>query len=229
MEVRVTQTLAAPHVVVDCTGIIRGFEFNAADAARGDLHDSFVVLRQLPYAIYVELQDVPYAFLPPVACPRHAPDAHADCSNCQQQHGMSAVCPYTNSTAWSIKVSLPCVHGTGTEEVSVKVRRTQIPLVTVKASTLHVLQGTTTDPGLIFHWRFPRRLQMDMRWLACYVALSRVRSLDRLRSVGLDHRIRDLLQQGPPDTLPARFQQLFAEKEASTQHWAARCLQQLGW
>ena len=58
-----------------------------------------------------------------------------------------------------------------------------MPLVTVRTSTLHVLQGTTTDPGLIFHWRFPRRLQTDMRWLECYVALSRVRSLDRFSTI----------------------------------------------
>ena len=211
MEVRLTQTLAAPHVVVDCIGVIRGFKFAPEDEGRGDLHGSFVVLRKLPEAIYVEFQDVEQKYLQDVAC------------------GMFVVRPYTNNRAWSRTVKLPASHGGGSEEVTVKVRRTQMPLVTVKASTLHVLQGTTTDPGLIFHWRFPRRLQKDMRWLASYVALSRVRSLERLRSVGLDHRVREILEQGPPDTLPLRFRQLFAEKEALTRGFADQCLTKLGW
>ena len=166
VEVRLTQTLAAPHVVVDCIGL-------------------FVALNLRP-SLY------------------------------QQP------CLVTESEVCAS-------HGGGLEELTAKVRRTQIPLVTVKASTLHVLQGTTTDPGLIFHWRFPRRLQTDMRWLASYVALSRVRSLERLRSVGLDHRVREILEQGPPDTLPLRFRQLFAEKEAMTRDFAEQCLTTLGW
>ena len=63
MEVRLTQTLAAPHVVVDCIGVIRGFKFAPEDEGRGDLNSSFVVLRRLPEAIYVQLQDVEQKFL----------------------------------------------------------------------------------------------------------------------------------------------------------------------
>ena len=229
MEVRLTQTLAAPYVVVDCIGVIRGFKFAAEDEARGDLNGSFVVLRKLPEAIYVEFQDLEQNFLSSEPCVEHAPQVVAECSNCRRLRGMFVVRPYTNSRAWSLKVKLPASHGGGLDEVTVKVRRTQMPLVTVKASTLHVLQGTTTDPGLIFHWRFPRRLQMDTRWLASYVALSRVRSLERLRSVGLDARVREILEQGPPDTLPLRFRQLFAEKEAKTRDYAEQCLTTLGW
>ena len=228
MEVRLTQTLAAPHVVVGCIGIIRGFHFSTEDQGRGDLHGSFVVLRQLPEAIFAELQDVPQNFIPEEPCADHAPHVQTDCAACARLRGMFVVRPY-NGRAWSIKTTQPCVHGNGVEEVSVKIRRTQMPLVALKASALHVLQGTTTDPGLIFHWRFPRRLQKDMRWLACYVALSRVRTLDRVRSVGLDRRVREILEQGPPDTLPARFKQLFAEKEFQTKKFAETCLQKLGW
>ena len=167
--------------------------------------------------------------IPQEPCVDHTPYVQSDCQACARLRGMFVVRPYTNVRAWSVKVTLPCVHGTGEEEVSVKIRRTQMPLVTLKASTLHVLQGTTTDPGLIFHWRFPRRLQKDMRWLACYVALSRVRALQNLRSIGLDRRVREILEQGPPDTLPARFKQLFAEKEMETKKFAEVCLQKLGW
>ena len=86
----------------------------------------------------------------------------------------------------------------------------------VKASTLHVLQGTTADPGLIFDWVFPRHLLEPMRWLAIYVALSRVRRLKNLRSIGLNKDIRRIMEAGPPDSLPAQFQKLFHEKEAQT-------------
>ena len=66
-------------------------------------------------------------------------------------------------------------------------------------------------------------------WLAAYVALSRVRSLDRLRSVGLDNKIRAILEQGPPNTLPARFHVLFSDKESETQTFAKECLRLLRW
>ena len=222
MEVRFTQTVAAPHIVVDTAGIIRGFAFAAEDANRGDLHGSFVVLRRFPDALYVELQDVPHRFLPDEACLEHAPLVVTDCLECLRMRNTFLVKPFTNQQGWPLKVSVPSTTGGVNDELCVKVRRTQMPLVTVKASTLHVLQGATTDPGLIFHWRVPRRLQADMRWLAAYVALSRVR-LANLRSVGLDTKIRAILEQGPPDTLPARFRQLFA-KETETQAFAGTCL-----
>ena len=62
----------------------------------------------------------------------------------------------------------------------------------------------------------------------CY-APSRVRSLECSRSVGLDARVREILEQAPPDTLPLRFRQLFAEKEAMTREFAEQCLTTLGW
>ena len=110
-----------------------------------------------------------------------------------------------------------------------KVIRTQVPITTVKASTLHVLQGTTTDPGLIFHWVFPRLLRRDLRWLAIYVALSRVRRLKNLRSIGLSRDIRAIMEEGPPDTLPAQFHKLFSEKEAQTALDADAAMIALGW
>ena len=111
----------------------------------------------------------------------------------------------------------------------VKVVRTGLPVVCVKASTLHVLQGTTADPGLIFHWVFPRRLTRPLRWLAIYVALSRVRRLKNLRSLGLTKQIREIMEEGPPDSLPAQFQKLFQEKEAQTVLDADAAMAALGW
>ena len=117
----------------------------------------------------------------------------------------------------------------GGQVAKAKVRRRQLPLVGARASTLHVLQGCTCDPGLIFHWSFPNRLPKDLVWLAVYVALSRVRELKRLRSVGLSTKIRAIVEGGPPATIPAQFAQYFAEKEAVTQLDADAAMAKLGW
>ena len=111
----------------------------------------------------------------------------------------------------------------------VKVRRKQLPLTCKNASTLHVLQGCTCDPGLLFHWKFPRRLSKDMVWLATYVAISRVRKLENLRSVGLTRKIKDVIEAGPPDTIPDMFAKYFGEKEKTTQKDADNFMRLLGW
>ena len=78
-------------------------------------------------------------------------------------------------------------------------------------------------------WIFPRRLTEPMRWLARYVALSRVRRLKNLRSVGLNRDIRRVMEAGPPDSLPAQFHKLFHEKEAQTALDADAAMAALGW
>ena len=72
-------------------------------------------------------------------------------------------------------------------------------------------------------------LRRDLRWLAIYVALSRVRCLKNLRSVGLNKDIRAIMEEGPPDTIPAQFQKLFNEKEAQTRLDADVAMAALGW
>ena len=56
----------------------------------------------------------------------------------------------------------------------------------------------------------------DMVWLATYVAISRVRSLANLRSVGLTTKIKRVIEAGPPDSIPAMFEKYFGEKEKQT-------------
>ena len=68
-----------------------------------------------------------------------------------------------------------------------------------------------------------------MRWLAIYVALSRVRRLKNLRSIGLNKDIRKRIEGGPPDSLPAQFHKLFNEKEAQTALDADAAMASLGW
>ena len=79
------------------------------------------------------------------------------------------------------------------------------------------------------HWKFPRRLTKDMMWLATYVAISRVRKLANLRSVGLTNKIRSIIEAGPPESIPAVFAKYFAEKEKNTQKDADSFMQHLGW
>jgi hypothetical protein len=104
-----------------------------------------------------------------------------------------------------------------------------MPLTTLLASSLYTLQGATAEPGLIFHWRFPRRMSKDMRWLVVYVALSRVPSLSQLRSIGLNSSIREIIEKGPPEGLPARFRELFGDKEKETVALAEAAIAELGW
>ena len=68
-----------------------------------------------------------------------------------------------------------------------------------------------------------------MRWLAIYVALSRVRRLKNLRSIGLSKDIRKIVEEGPPDLLLAQFHKLFNEKEAQTALDADAAMSALGW
>ena len=74
---------------------------------------------------------------------------------------------------------------------------------------------------------------MEMRWLAVYVALSRVPSLKQLRSIGLTAKvatpIRQIIEQGPPEGLVNRFAQLFDSKIEETMQAAVAAMEKLGW
>ena len=89
--------------------------------------------------------------------------------------------------------------------VKVRARREQVPLTILTASTLYTLQGTTAEPGLIYYFRTPRRLSLVMKWIACYMALSRVRSLSELRSIGLTSSIRELIDLGADSNFEFRL------------------------
>ena len=126
---------------------------------------------------------------------------------------------------WPIDVKLDhCA-----EAVRLKVKRRQAPTVYSNASTLHVLQGTTCDPGLIFHWTFPKRLRKDLLWLAVYVVPFRVRSLRPLRLIGLTRNIKDMIEGGPSDSLPAQFEKYFSEAEFKTVSITEEAARKMGW
>ena len=68
-----------------------------------------------------------------------------------------------------------------------------------------------------------------MVWLATYVAISRVRRLANLRSVGLTLKLKRIIEAGPPDSIPAMFEKYFAEKEKKTSKDADDYMKLLGW
>ena len=113
--------------------------------------------------------------------------------------------------------------------LKVKAAREQIPLTIATASTLYTLQGATTTPGLIYHFRTPRRISGVMKWIATYMALSRVQSLKQLRSIGLTTTIRDIIDNGPPEGFLTRFLNIFGEKIAQTQIAVEEAMAELGW
>ena len=95
--------------------------------------------------------------------------------------------------------------------------------------TIHTLQGTTAEPGIIFHWKFPRFFSEELRWLATYVALSRPPSLQQLISVGLPLELRNIIEAGLPDGILTRFKDMFDDKEQLTHSKAEELLRKLGW
>ena len=97
------------------------------------------------------------------------------------------------------------------------------------ACPLYSLQGATCEPGLIAHFRMPRRADDDIKWLIIYVLLSRVRSLSNLRSIGLTRKIRTIIEGGPPTMLAENFDRLFRAKITSTKEAAAAAKASLGW
>ena len=109
-------------------------------------------------------------------CPAHfMPDTGAcrDCTNCDFRAGCIAVEPQLSRRSFPVDVPDP----SSDHWYKIQVQRRQLPISIKTASTINTLQGVTTDPGLIFHWKFPRFFSAEPRWLATYVALSRPPSL----------------------------------------------------
>lgn len=59
--------------------------------------------------------------------------------------------------------------------------------------------------------------------------LSRVRSLSRLRSVGLTTKVRQIIEGGPPSVLAENFERLFRKKIEDTNKAARASRAALGW
>ena len=130
---------------------------------------------------------------------------------------------------FSIELELEDQRCSRARLLNVKVAREQVPLTIATASTLYTLQGTTTTPGLIYHFRTQRRINTVMRWIATYMDLSRAPSLKQLRSIGLTTAIKELIDNGPPEGFLTRFLRIFGEKSTQTQRDIDEAMTELGW
>ena len=148
-----------------------------------------------------------------------------DLPRCDFRIGCIAVEPQLSRGAFKVEVPDP-----GSDRVyELRVQRRQVPMTIKTASTLHTLQGVTAEPGLIFHWRFPRFFSEELRWLATYVALSRPPSFKQLISTGIPDSLRDIIEGGPPEGIRSRIATMFNDVEQETRLRASELLARLGW
>ena len=225
MEVRLTNTVETPEAVTDSTGVVIAIDEDPDEPA--SMRTQGVrILKRLPLAVIVKLDNVKTEFLPPVPCALHAAaGAERECSCCDFRAGCIAVEPQLSRGSFIVEVE----DTASSARYDLKVQRRQLPMTIKKASTLNTLQGVTATPGLIFHWKFPRFFSAELRWLATYVALSRPESLAQLISVGIPVDLRDIIEGGPPEGIISKFDDLFGEIEKATHLRAAEVMRELGW
>ena len=209
MRVRFTVTVCRCQAPVDATGIVEHIELNPADRLRWQLQeaDAIFVLHHAP-TILVKIDD--------------------NDKDMGLGPGIIAV-EKCLCDPFSAELELTDAWCSRARVLKIRARREQVPLTIVTASTLYTLQGTTAEPGLIYYFKTPRRISKVMKWIACYMALSRVRSLSDLRSIGLTSEVRELIDLGPPDGFLTRFLKVFQDKITSTQLEVEDALVELGW
>ena len=225
MRVRLTTQVLPPWAVQDATGVVMEIDLSPRDRQRmqssgGSDLLAEMVLDELPVGVYVKLDKCDHEFLPAIKCPKHARSGFCkDCSECRSFPGWILVQPLCRTWTFTDPV-------TGR---TLQVQRTQLPLMPEPACPLYSLQGATCDPGLIAHLIMPRRADDDIKWLIVYVMLSRVRSLSCLRSIGLNAKIRKIIEGGPPSNLAENFEKLFRKKIKDTSKAAKAARVALGW
>ena len=157
-------------------------------------------------------------FLPPKPCGEHL-IFNRHCDQCVSYPGVIQVLSKTQT--WSY--TLP------DEKISLKIKRTAFPLWPEKACSLYTMQGTTASPGLVAHMTLPARSPADIKFLAVYVMLSRPRSFKNLLTLGLNDKIRNIIESGPPEELLETFATLFGSKADETREAAREAAEHLGW
>ena len=231
MIVRLTITAEAPEGVTDATGIVVDIVEHPDDALTAAAEDTEPprptrILRKLPLAVIVKLDNVTTEFMPPRPCQQHSfAEPQLDCPRCDFRKGCIAVEPRLSRGTFKVEVPDP----SSDRVYELRVQRRQVPITIKSASTLHTLQGTTAEPGLIFHWRFPRFFSEELRWLATYVALSRPPSFKQLISIGIPGSLRDIIEGGPPEGILSRYAAIFSDVEEETRLRTSELLTRLGW
>ena len=182
MEVRLTTTLDMPYAVQDATATVLEIQLVSSDEEKRHhktrngvsvIPDPEVVLDYLPLAVLIKLHDCKHVFLPVQPC-ADCPTLTETCPTCMANRealeGVFAVTPLTRTWKYD---------GPELEGQFVNVKRRQIPLAPARVLPLYSMQGMTATPGLVAHWVLPARVASDIKWLICYVTLSRVPSLER--------------------------------------------------
>ena len=211
MQVRITvsdERLAA-QAPVDTTAVVQNIELHPIDRARW--------LQRTSEAIFVL---------------HHAPTVLVQIDDDDTDTGLgvgTVAVEAVTCQPFTIELELEDPRCSRARVLKVKAAREQVPLTIATASTLYTLQGATTTPGMIYHFRTPRRISNIMKWIATYMALSRVQSLKQLRSIGLTTTIRDIIDNGPPEGSLTRFLNIFGEKIEQTQIAVAEAMAELGW
>ena len=223
MRIRLTASVLQPWAVQDSAGSIVEFDLHPLDAARlaaCTTQPAEFELKRLPNALYVLLDGVTEEFSNPHVCKAHTVAGYSPtCPECKSFPGLLQICPI--SRTWT--------YNDSAAEFKTSVHRHQIPIMHEKAASLYALQGTTTDPGLIAHFAMPNRCDSNIKWLIIYVMLSRVRSLDALVTVGLNNKLRAIMEAGPPEELVGNFDKLFRDKASKTRAIARDARAKLGW
>jgi hypothetical protein len=229
MTIRLTNTVEPPEAVTDSTGDIVGIDLDSQEPNADIEHTSSIegvrILQKRP-TVTVRLHNVKTEFLPPIPCVLHSVDgACRDCESCDFRKGCIAVEPQLSRRNFIVEVEDPLSHSM----YPLRIQRRQLPMTIKTASTLNTLQGVTAEPGLIFHWKFPRFFSAELRWLATYVALSRPPSLAQLISVGMPLELKEIIEGGPPQGIISKFGDMFQETEDATHIRAAEVMKELGW
>ena len=194
---------------MDTTGVVRNIELHPIDRIRWlqQSSEAIVVLHHAPTVLVRIDEDETESGLGP---------------------GVVAVETVT-SQPFTVEVELEDQGCSRARSLKARAAREQVPLTIATASTLHTVQETTTTPGLIYHFRTPRRLSTVMKWISTYMALSRVQSLKQLRSIGLTTAIKDLIDNGPPEGFLTRFIDVFQEKATQTANEVEQAMKEHGW
>ena len=230
MEVRLTTTLEVPFAVQDATGTVVEIQVDKNEPylkhrREPELQnlEPEILLEKLPTAVLIKLHGCKQIFLPVQPC-ADCPTPTATCPACAARRktfeGVFAVEPIARKWVYD---------GLEVDGQFANVQTRQIPLAPAKVLPLYSMQGLTASPGLVAHWIVPPRLPSDIKWLICYVTLSRVPSLKQLVSIGLSEKIREILENGPPEGVVQMFSTLFAQKIEDTRAAAKEASERLGW
>ena len=212
------KSLLPPKLVTGLSGTIVGIDYDDKEPSWHNrpsiAEEGCVLLRYMPKCIYVLFpgSNGGYLMNESDSAPKNIAVSQLDVN----WRDVVAIEPITET--WTHKTM---------EDEQVQIQRRQFAFLLAKLGTLHGVQGKTAKPGLVAHWKFPKRLSKERLWLAHHVILSRPTSLENLVSNGLPDR--NILEAGPPEELLQTFDRLFGDKIKKSKEAAIEARRTLGW